>query len=224
MNASEVYVALATLYLRLCGYFTTGLILHSSKRGQNIGEIDCLAIRHPWHNQSARMVDLPPFLDIRDGLIDLILCEVKSSAPAFNEPIRDEANIADVLRWAGVLPEAEILFVASKLAILLADSADPNAARAGIVEGNVRARALLCCPPLKEEPRLWCLTGAEIFRFIHFCMDTSNAPPTCARRYAYELWGEPYSQIVRWFKETRRPESRTLESLCQHMLAPSSTK
>lgn len=219
MNASEVYAALATLYLRLCGYFTTGLILHSATRGQNEGEIDCLAVRHPWHDQSARMVPLPAFLDLRDELIDLILCEVKSSAPAFNESIRDEANIADVLRWAGVLPEAKILSVAPKLAALLESGTDSNAACQGIVEGNVRVRALLCCPPpLQENPQIWCLTGDEIFRFIHLCMDTKNAPPTCARRYAYDLWGEPYSRIVRWFKETRRPEDRTLESLCKHML------
>jgi hypothetical protein len=70
MKEPEVYVALAKLYLRLCGYFTTGLILHSARRGQNKGEIDCLAVRHPWHDQAARMLDLPRFLDIRDGQID----------------------------------------------------------------------------------------------------------------------------------------------------------
>lgn len=218
MNTSEVYVALTTLYLRLCGYFTTGLILHSPTRGKNKSEIDCLAIRHPWHDQAARMVDLPPYLDIRDNVIDLLICEVKSSRPAFNKPIRDEANLTDVLRWAGVLSGDKILSIVPRLASLLKDGVDRDAIREGIVEGNVRVRALLCCPPLlKDDPKLWCLTGDEIFRFIHLCFDTSNAPPMCARRYAYELWGEPYGRIVRWFKETKR-DSRTLDALCAHML------
>jgi hypothetical protein len=150
---------------------------------------------------------------------------VKSSAPAFNEPIRNEANLADVLRWAGVLPEAKILSIVPKLAPLLQDGADREAVREGIVEGHVRVRALLCCPPIaKEDSKLWCLTADEIFRFIHLCFDTSNAPLTCARRYPYELWGEPYGRIVRWFKETREQEKRTLQALCQHMLLPSATK
>jgi hypothetical protein len=218
MREPEIYVALATLYLRLCGYFTTGLILHSPKKAHIKSEIDCLAVRLPWHNQTARMVDPPPFLDLRNDQVDLILCEVKSNWPAFNPPIRDKDNLADALRWAGALPEVTIASIVPRLALLLEEDTDRNAAREGIVEGNVRVRALLCSPPLSEaDTKLWCLTGDEIFRFIHLCLDISKAPPTCARNYAYELWGQPYDSIVRWFKETKKEEDRTLKALCHHM-------
>lgn len=218
MMSSEVYVALTTLYLRLAGYFTTGLLLHSDEAGKNKTEVDCMAVHHPWHNQEARNVVLPTFLDVRADLIDLIICEVKSSWPAFNPRLRDEANLGDALRWAGVFAEAEVQAVAPRLAALMADGVDAEEARTGIVEGNVRVRAMLSCPPPKwADVRCWCLTGPEIFRFINACYDPKLAPPTCNRKYPYELWGEPYGRIVRWFKETREAE-RTLDALCKHML------
>lgn len=224
MLDSEVYVALATLYLRLSGYFTTGLILHSPDSGKNKTEIDCLAIRHPWHDQAARMVESPAFLCIRNDEIDLVLCEVKSSRPGFNSAIQDEDNLADALRWAGVFRGAQVTSVARRLAPLLKEGADSANVRDGIVEGNVRVRPLLCCPPLPSDGLpLWCLTGHEIFRFVHLCLDVSSAPATCARKYAYELWGTPYSEIVRWFKETKNPEERTLRGLCDHMIKASRT-
>lgn len=59
----EVNEALATLYLRLNGYFTTGLILHSPDWGENRTELDCVAIRHPNHSQPERGVESSAFLD-----------------------------------------------------------------------------------------------------------------------------------------------------------------
>jgi hypothetical protein len=170
------------------------------------------------------MVESPPFLGIRSDEIDLILCEVKSSERGFNPAIQDEGNIADALRWAGVFQAEQITSVASRLAPLLQEGADITNVRDGIVEGNVRVRPLLCCPPLSSnDTRLWCLTGDEIFRFVHLCLDVSSAPATCARKYPYELWGTPYSEIVRWFKETKNRESRTLKGLCDHMIKASRT-
>ncbi|MBL4805719.1 MAG: hypothetical protein JKY31_00330 [Rhodobacteraceae bacterium] len=77
MTKDKVYEALTALYLRLNGYFTTGLVIHSAERGQNAGEIDCLAVRFPSHHQSLRSIKESDFLDVSDKMIDLIICEVK---------------------------------------------------------------------------------------------------------------------------------------------------
>lgn len=45
----EIHEALVVLYLRLNGYFTTGLVVQAPEWGQNRTEIDCLAVRHPNH-------------------------------------------------------------------------------------------------------------------------------------------------------------------------------
>jgi len=92
MRKSEINEVLAKLYLRLNGYFTTGLIMHSPEWGQTRTEIDCLAIRHPHHRQSERLVDSAEFLSIKDGEVDIILCEVKSDSHnlMFNLPVRTD--------------------------------------------------------------------------------------------------------------------------------------
>ena len=80
---------MTTLYLRLNGLFTSGLVLHSEVWGQDIGDVDCLAVWHPFHDQSEREVAPDPFLEM-GGRRELLLCEVKSSAAAlsFNERLR----------------------------------------------------------------------------------------------------------------------------------------
>ncbi len=224
IRADELNVALATLYLRLSGYFTTGLILHAQRKGgQNKGEIDCFAVRHHLHDQMARGVASPEFLGIGTDQIDVILCEVKSKAPRFNKSIQTQDNLCDALRWAGVLPEDRISSVAQQLIPLMKEGADKDLARKGVTNGHVRVRALLCAPPLAEsDVASWCLTGTELFRYLHLCLDPSQAPPSCSRRYAYDLWGTSYAPIVEWFKRKRREEPITLQALYDY-LNPKST-
>lgn len=63
LNPRDVPEALTTLYLRLNGCFTTGLVLHSEQWGEARGDIDCLAVWHPGHDQSEREVEPDPFLN-----------------------------------------------------------------------------------------------------------------------------------------------------------------
>lgn len=103
----NIHEALATLYLRLNGYFTTSLILHSQKQGQNQGEVDCLAVRHPHHSQRERDVKTSKFLAVPTEQVDLLVCEVKSSLGGlvFNESLSQE--LPSLLRWAGTFNEQE---------------------------------------------------------------------------------------------------------------------
>jgi len=125
----EVHEALVGLYLRLNGYFTTGLIVHAPDWGKNRAQIDCLAIRHPNHAQPDRLVGPSPFLAPHDGRIDLLICEVKSAPEevAFNDQLRTDPGVIEgVLKWAGVLKDHEIPRVARQLQPILSEGLSPR--------------------------------------------------------------------------------------------------
>ena len=217
MRKSDVHEVLATLYLRLNGYFTTGLILHSNEWGQARTEIDCLAIRHPHHLQPERCVETAEFLRTRQAEIDLILCEVKSSPDdlRFNDPIRTDVEaICAALRWSGLLEEEQVRSVAERLQPLLQGGVPAEVSRRGIVEGACRVRPLLCCPPCHEsDPNRWCLTGSEIFRFVRQCFNPPTPRDSCSTRYNFQQWGYPFTPIVRVFKNEQGARPVALEDL-----------
>lgn len=98
MRRSDIDEALAALYLRLNGYFTTALILHSPTWDQSQTEIDCLTIRHPNHSQAERTVGPADFLNDSTGTTDLILCEVRDDPNQlrFNNPeLRSSQGLVD---------------------------------------------------------------------------------------------------------------------------------
>lgn len=175
----EVHEALATLYLRLNGYFTTGLVLPSPDWGQSRTEVDCFAIRHPEHSQPERGVETSEFLAVPRGEVDLIICEVKSRPEdlIFNEPLRTDLEaLCALLRWAGIFHGEQVVSVANRLQPLLQSGVAMETARNGVVEGRCRVRPLLCCPPCSQGDCAdrWCLVGAEISRFVHHCFKSTS--------------------------------------------------
>jgi hypothetical protein len=217
----EVHEALATLYLRLNGYFTTGLVLHSEVRGQNRGEVDCLAVRFPAHSQRERGVASAPFLAIRPDEVDLVICEVKSSVDGlrFNDSLLKDPPEAlrSLLRWSGVFHPSKVNDIADRLCPLLS-FASPDAAR-GVVEAGCRVRPLLCCPSCDASKcgDRWCLLGGELFRYVGECLNPMEPRPECATRYNFELWGKILSPLVTYFKDLSRGTLGTLEGLYQHL-------
>ena len=75
---SKAQEDLALLYLRLNGFFVTGFIAHSPIHGQNLTEIDALALRMPYSAEPEREVGPHGLLDLSSNHTDLIICEVKS--------------------------------------------------------------------------------------------------------------------------------------------------
>lgn len=221
MRKSDVHEVLAMLYLRLNGYFTTGLILHSPEWGQARTEIDCLAIRHPYHCQSERGVETSDFLCTHDGEVDLILCEVKSDPEGlrFNEPVRTNLEVLKAaLRWAGLFTEEQVGSVADRLQPLLQDDVPLDVARTGAMEGPYRVRPLLCCPPCFEaDTDKWCLLGTEIFRFANQCFNPPERRDSCSTRYNFQLWGHPFTSVVTYFKNNQMDDPLSLEGLYQHL-------
>lgn len=215
----EINEALATLYLRLNGYFTTGLIIHSARWGENRTEADCLAIRHPNHSQPDREVPSSPFLQIEPGVVDILVVEVKS-LPAdlrFNPRMQDDEAIRAMLRWVGVLDEATIDKVAPRFRDLLRDDADPSARRLGVDHENVRVRALLCCPQLSEADagERWCLAASEILSFADECFNPPVRRQECSTRYNFRQWGSAFAPIVQFLKGSQNGP-RKIEELYRH--------
>ena len=224
MIKSEVHEVLVTLYLRLNGYFTTGLIVHSPSWGNVRAEIDCLAIRHPHHEQSDRVIETDAFLDPQEALADLIICEVKSNPQQvrFNESLRTNPEILQrVLGWTGVLEREQWSSVADKLQALLRADVSGKEVRAGIIEGSCRVRPLLCCPPsLEPIDNRWCLTWTEISRFINDCLTPQQRRQSCSTQYPFDLWGYPFAPIIKHFKD--KSNKATLENLYEFLGATKS--
>lgn len=106
----DVPEAVTTLYLRLNGFLTSGFIPHSAEGGKALGDIDCLALWNPFHDQSERGVSTDPFLEL-GKCQELLLCEVKSSIPSlsFNERLRtDPAAVNSLIRWSGLVRPGDV--------------------------------------------------------------------------------------------------------------------
>ena len=64
---STIQELIATIYLRLNGYFTTSFIIHSEKNEID-GEVDIISVRFPGHDQeytghnSSKYLEIPTIL------------------------------------------------------------------------------------------------------------------------------------------------------------------
>lgn len=208
--------ALTTLYLRLNGYFfISGLIIHSDKKGENKTDIDCLAIRHRYHQQPERLVESDSFLRIPTNKTDLLICEIKSNEKIgeFNSPIKtDSRNLEKVLRWTGVIPEEDIESVSKKLHPLFNAGVSKEELCAGILHGDFSFRPLLSCPAATSSSDTWCLTGDEIFEFTAKCFIKTEPRPACSTQYDYNLWGDQYEPLVSYIKSKKELTFKSLYS------------
>lgn len=214
---SQTQEALLHLYLRLNGYLTTGFIVHSPEHGKNITEVDAVAVRHPHNAEPTRVIGASMFLDPSDSLVDLLICEVKTNRAAltFNKPLRDDFQALEtVLRWVGLFEPALLGNVVVGLQQIIHEGCRLDEARTGIVQGNVRVRALLCAPSLErssdDEP--WFLPGSVILAYVHECL-TRPRPAMSSVRYNFGGWGPWLEPIVRYFKALGPNNAPVLEEL-----------
>lgn len=208
MTKSDIDEILVQLYLRVNGYFTTGLIAHSSEWGRARTEVDCLAVRHPHYGEPERQIRPSEFLGVNEGKIDLILCEVKSEPQmiGFNRALREDGTaLTSILRWSGLFPEEQLDAVAGKLRPLLQDDVGIDCAKVGVVEEGVRIRALTSCPSADaEDTDRWCLIGCEILGYLNQCFNPEERRDSCSTRYNFQQWGFPFEPIVRYIKNANR--------------------
>lgn len=209
---SLVLEDLVALYLRLNGYFVTGLIVHSHEHGNIVSEIDLLAIRNAYSREPERQVEPSPFVDPVEGTTDLIIAEVKSKGQLlqFNESFRNSSSAIEmVLNWAGLFKPDDVPDLARYLTPLLqplgssAKSADSLPRLPG--PGDTRITPLICSPDRSKrdaESNLF-LDQDECFRHIWTCLCPGSPRKSSSTQYDFSAWGPQLDPIVRYFKDRR---------------------
>lgn len=111
---------IAYWFFRLNGCLNiVNFLVHHERQGREGTDVDILAARFPYRCELAMsnfpMEDHPVFRS--DGLIDLIIAEVKSGRCALNGPWKDPVrrNMDRVLFAVGAFPEAQVPKVAQAL-------------------------------------------------------------------------------------------------------------
>lgn len=211
MDKGKFQEALATLFLRLNGYFTSGFIVHSPTASGNRTQVDVLAVRFPGHVQPDREVGPAPDLKCSEEELDIIIGEVKSKGEQlqFNAGLRGSTEaISNVLRWVGAFEEAEIGDLAEKVRLILKpqEIAMPNAPTV-IGPRRTRIRGLLFSPEYdkRRENQPWFLHGPPIFDYLWRCLHPITPRPQCATEYDFGLWGSELEPIVRYIKASTKP-------------------
>ena len=207
---------LVGLFLRLNGYFQTGLISHSENWGDVGTDVDRVGIRFPNHSQPERCVDCFPKLMIPNDSIDLIIAEVKNKVLAFNDTLKLEENRASVnwrqiLSWIGIFEVAEIEhLIPNLIGLVEKDGSTMNKEFYGIIHhndkyGKISIRPILFAIENTEElkDKLW-INKDDIIQYIWECFCPAENRCDCSTRYDFSLWGSEYLDIVKVFKDRHK--------------------
>jgi hypothetical protein len=204
LHPRDLPEALTTLYLRLNGFFTTGLVLHSESWGEVRGDVDCLAVWHPCHDQSERGVAVDPSLGL-GTTTELLICEIKSSLQSlsFNQRLRtDRTALNAIVRWSGLVTADHMDKTVDALLPLLQDDAQMDAVQRGVSVDGVRIRPLLCCPRCPSDQRIarWCIRGDQMMAYANLCLNPQHRRARCSTRYPLDLWGGFLEPLITYFK------------------------
>jgi hypothetical protein len=229
LTKSEFQELLATLYLRLNGYFTSGFIVHAPE--DNCTQIDILAVRFPLNAEPEREVEPSPWLQIPPFHIDILMCEVKGQDEKlqFNSPVRKKKEaIQSVLRWIGNIDEKYLdQTVISFQKVIATQPIQTPDYYSGITNHDIPVietplfslRGVLFAPdreaPLPNQPRF--VYGQEIIDFSWKCFCPDKPRKQCATRYDFNLWGI-YQPIVRYFKDRKQSGKNqgTMQNVYDH--------
>ena len=213
---------LVGLFLRLNGYFQTGLVSHSDNWGNAGTDVDRVGIRFPDHSQTERGIECSTKLMIPGNSIDIIIAEVKNKKLAFNDTLKKEENSASInwrqiLTWIGLFKSDEIDLLIPKLIDLVKkDGSLSNNTFYGIDHknkyGRIAIRPILFAieETKKLEKKLW-INGDELIQFIWECFCPTEKRCDCSTRYDFNLWGSEYMDIVKFFKDRDKVEQKLPE-------------
>lgn len=211
---STIQEQLATLYLRLNGYFTTGYIIHSEEKKIE-GELDILAIRFPLHKQDETEHNSSEFLEITSN-IDIIIAEVKSKGQPlqFNRCLKQQDTLEPLrklLKWTGILTDDKIDDIAIELNILIQpiENLQLKSFRSTkIIEtnfGNVTIRPIIFSPEkLNVNNADKFINWTEINDFIWLCFCPADRREKCGTRYDFTAWGQGFTEIIKAYKDRQK--------------------
>jgi len=219
MNRSDVQENLFSLYLRLNGYFVTGFIVHASDGSKT--EMDTLAVRFPHHREPEREISPSRVLDISDSLVDFLVCEVKGGKEDinFNTSFRDDLEaITSVLNRLGAFTDEEISeFVPQIHDVLRPEEIQRSKTfpTINVPRINSRLRFLLVAPDQKRptENQKPYIFGDDMISYIWGCFRPEVQRQHCDVRYNWNLWGEQYIKLVKYFKDKKRAEPGDIEGV-----------
>ena len=212
MTKSALQEKLVALYLRLNGYMTTGLILHSPIAENVEGEIDLIGIRFSGHAQEERVIECDAELQIpKDTFIDIVICEVKGGKKPtlqFNDSIRLHKDRAKkMFKWIGVLKDEEIDGIVSSFQEVIQTKEIQKPDPFPILRiDNISIRPILFAPdkenPAKTQPNF--IGGQKMIDFCWNCFRPDNIRQTCATDYrAVNNWGEQFERLLGYFKNSK---------------------
>lgn len=222
---SRLQEKLVRLYLRLNGYFQSGLIIHSPRNGSIRTEIDCIGVRFPFHNQRERQVEFSAKLKIPDSGIDVVIGEVKNFSIDFNRPLQsDHSEInqtwSQMLRWIGLWAEDELQPI---IEALMHSVSNPEPDRTGSFKpvvwnsnfGEVNLRLVFFSieKPHQNEDLEDFINGNDIIDYIWECLRPELSRSDCSTTYPYTNWNEEFEELVTWIKA--QPDKPSLEDFYQ---------
>lgn len=209
MEKGKFYESMVKLYLRLNGYFQTGLISHSKDWGNNLTEIDAIAVRFPNHHQPERQVGYCPVLTPSIVHIEVVIAEVKTTKVEFNPPLKTANNNADrnweqILNWIGMFDSIEI----KRLIPLLKHVADLDKSELSGILSNFKGQQVLLRPIIfslensnsTSNPKTY-ISGEEVIDYIWLCLCPGAKRADCSTIYPLSNWGIEFEPIVNFFKQ-----------------------
>ncbi|MCC7521904.1 MAG: hypothetical protein IT220_09750 [Flavobacteriaceae bacterium] len=207
---------IATLYLRLNGYFTTGFIIHSDDNNID-AELDILAIRFPRHKQNYTTHNSSDFLEVPNN-IDIIVAEVKAKGQSlqFNDSLKQQADFEPwqkILDWTGLLEDEQVSSISKELNSLVQPI--ENSQRKSFLStqvittsfGNLTIRPIMFSP---ERPN--CnnadkfINWTEVNDFIWSCLCPSEKREACGTRYDFTSWGHGLTEVVKAYKDRQKTQ------------------
>ena len=208
MEKNELQEQLATLYLRLNGYFVSGFIAHAPIGGKqtNRTQVDALAVRFPHNSEPERGIAQSECLQASSDKADVLICEVKGGREAlqFNDALKNSPDaLKSVLRWIGAFDESEIEKLAPQILKLITPNPKTTSDQFAVIAAprGFQLRCILFAPdrraPRHNQARYIC--GDEMVSYVWRCLCEGGPRPECATRYDFGLWG-PYKAIVQFFK------------------------
>ncbi len=228
MTKSELQEKIVALYLRLNGYLTTGLIIHSSEETKVDGEIDIVGVRFSNHQQADRLINCSENLDIPDkSNIDVIIGEVKggNNPLQFNESIREhEDRRYKLLSWIGFLDDKDIEEISKELKSKI-QTKEVNSSESfeyiSYESKNMKfsIRPIIFAPdkPVPRNNQIKFINGQEMIDFCWKCFRPEFRRASCETDYwSINNWGEQFETLVQYFKAETKTEPGTIKEIYKH--------
>lgn len=224
MKRSALQEKLVALYLRLNGYLTTGLIIHSPNDTEVEGEIDIIGVRFRGHSQPDRIIGCSEILEIpNDSKIDIIIGEVKGKLKnlQFNESLRDYPNrLKKLFNWIGIIDEKDMENLIEKFIEIITPKEIQSSESFHVISiNNITIRPILFAPdrPLPRRNQIKYIHGLELVNYCWECFRPGNRRGSCETNYkAVSNWGEQFERLLGFFKDTDRQKPDTIDELYKH--------